>query len=156
MTTESHNSLTVLSMRSVFPAHTGNVPVQAAISQYEKADETNFGLVISKTSHVFRGIFDTGASCSVISERVAKQLALRKVNTATVYTAGGAVQQDCYVVNIVLPNNLVIPARRVTAANLHGFDVLVGMDIISRGDFIISNRHGFLSVEFNLYIPYTQ
>jgi predicted aspartyl protease len=154
MTDPDKNSLVIHSMRSIVPGNVGNIPAQAAISQYEKSDEANPDLVIAKTNATFHGIFDTGASCSVISERVAAQLALRKINTAMVHTAGGTVQQNCYVVNIVLPNKLVLSARQVTAANLHGFDVLLGMDIIGLGDFIISLRHGFLVVEFNLYAPY--
>jgi len=149
--------LTINSMRSIIPGRSSNIPAHAAISQYEKSDEVNAESVIAKTTTSFHGIFDTGASCSVISERVADQLALKKTNTAVVHTAGGAFQQNCYVVNIVLPNNILLSARQVTAAKLHNFDVLLGMDVIGLGDFIISQRHGFLLVEFSIYTPhYTQ
>ena len=154
MSEPRHNTLYVTALRNVLPGNSGYIPAQAAISQYEKLDEANAFKVIAKTVKTFHGIFDTGASRSVISESVADQLALRKINTVTVHTAAGTVQQNCYVVNIVLPNQIVLSARQVTAAKLHKFDILLGMDIICLGDFIISQRHGFLVVEYNTYVPY--
>ena len=148
-----HTDLVVNSMRNVLPERTGILPAQAAISQYERSDEANAEQVKAKTVTTFHGIFDTGASCSVISERVAEQLALRKTNTVTVHTAAGTVQQNCYVINLVLPNGIVLPARQAIAAKLHGFDLLIGMDVIRLGDFYISHRHDFLVVEFTLYTP---
>ena len=148
------NTLLVSSMNAIFPGNIGVIPVQAVISQYEKSDETNSDLILAKTGAAVHGIFDTGASRSAISERVAERLALRKVNAITVHTAAGTVQQDCHVVNIVvMPNEIVFPAHQVTSAKLHSCDILIGMDIIGLGDFIISRRHGFLVVEFRLFTP---
>ena len=83
MSESRHNALIVNSMRSVLPGNAGTIPAQAAISQYEKSDEVNFDLVAQKTTSTFHGIFDTGASRSVISERVASQLALRKIGNGS-------------------------------------------------------------------------
>ena len=97
-------------------------------------------------------IFDTGATRSAVSERTATQLALRKIGTAAVYTAAGAVKQNFHAVNFVLPNKILIPAHIVFAAKLHGYDVLIGMDIIGLSDFIISRRNGFIAFEFSIYM----
>jgi hypothetical protein len=45
-------------------------------------------------------------------------------------------------VNYYLPNKVMIPMLRVTEAPLHDIDILIGMDIISQGDFIVTNYQG--------------
>ena len=49
---------------------------------------------------------------------------------------------DTYSVNIFLPNFVAIPAVRVSLGTIGGsdIDVLLGMDIITIGDFAITNQ----------------
>jgi len=129
----------------------GAIPVEAGVSQYEAADEANPVMVAGKTTQRFSGIFDTGASGTVISQRVASALGLKKIYKVTVQTANGEAEQDVHVVNVVLGNGVVFSGMMVTAAPLCGIDLLIGMDILRCGDFTISNRHGFLTVSFDLY-----
>lgn len=51
---------------------------------------------------------------------------------------------DCelYLVNIGLPNGVYFVDVKVTKAGLIGTDVLIGMDIITLGDFVITNKNG--------------
>lgn len=49
---------------------------------------------------------------------------------------------NVYLINLYLPNSVAIPMVRVTELPLIGFDLLVGMDIITIGDFTISNVFG--------------
>lgn len=45
-------------------------------------------------------------------------------------------------VNFYLPNNVAIIGIRVSEGTIGGGDVLLGMDIISAGDFAITNYNG--------------
>jgi len=50
----------------------------------------------------------------------------------------------------MLPNNVGIPFLQVTESVLLGFDMLIGMDIISQGDFSISCPGGETVFSFQL------
>lgn len=57
-----------------------------------------------------------------------------------VRTAAGTGEKNTFIVDIRLPNKIVFKDLMVTDGELGSqFDVLVGMDIISSGDFSISN-----------------
>ncbi|MBA7557794.1 hypothetical protein ES705_50566 [subsurface metagenome] len=54
--------------------------------------------------------------------------------------AGGTSTVNVYLVNIYLPNNLVLRGVRVTECEDNpNFGIIIGMDIITAGDFCISN-----------------
>jgi len=96
-------------------------------------------------------LWDTGASSSCISKRLAKDLGLIQTGVAKTFTAAGLSQTKTYVVNIGLPNHVQIPMVMVSEAELNGFDVLIGMDIITLGDFSITNVDG--KTVFSFRVP---
>jgi predicted aspartyl protease len=96
-------------------------------------------------------IWDTGATSSCISEKVANDLALNTIGYVQMSTAGGIVRKKRYVVDVALPNKVGVRKVLVTEAVLNGCDVLIGMDIISLGDFSISNYKG--KTKFTFRIP---
>jgi hypothetical protein len=49
---------------------------------------------------------------------------------------------NTYLVNLFLPNNVVVAAVPVSEGGIAGGDVLIGMDIIVMGDFAITNCEG--------------
>ncbi|MDP6508170.1 MAG: hypothetical protein QF719_02195 [Chloroflexota bacterium] len=51
-------------------------------------------------------------------------------------------EADTYLVNIHLPNNVVLVGVRVSEGTVAGCDVLLGMDVIALGDFAITNQNG--------------
>lgn len=96
-------------------------------------------------------IWDTGATSSVITKKIADDLGLQPIGMTQVSTAGGLHDCNIYIVNIVLPNSITISNVRVTEAPLNGFDVLIGMDIISIGDFAVSStKQGNTVVSFRI------
>lgn len=103
--------------------------------------------------HPFMGIWDTGASNSVITENVMKRLSLKPVDMITVSGVNSKELRPVCFVNIILPNNVLITSRRVTVCNLNspGIDLLIGMDIITLGDFCITNLNGI--THFSFAIP---
>ena len=54
------------------------------------------------------GIWDTGATTSAISSNIAKKCNLIPISKAEVHTAGGLVSQNVYLVDILVPNGVVI------------------------------------------------
>ena len=54
-------------------------------------------------------------------------------------------------INIHLPNDVLIGPIQVVEGMLEGVDVLIGMDIIGEGDFILTNNDDH--TEFSFTIP---
>jgi len=91
----------------------------------------------------FIAIWDTGATNTTISEKIVKSLNLQPTGVAQVTTAGGITTVNTYMVDIVLPNKIVIPNVKVNGcSHLNDCDVLIGMDLITLGDFAICNTDG--------------
>jgi len=88
----------------------------------------------------YQGIWDTGATGSVITQKVVSQLKLKPTGMANVHGAHGVRTVNTHLVNIVLPSEVGIPGVRVTEGDLPApTDVLIGMDIIGQGDFAVTN-----------------
>jgi predicted aspartyl protease len=92
-------------------------------------------------------IWDTGATNTVVTRKVAQELNLQPSGRVSVQAVGAGDQvheyeTDTYLLNIHLPNNVVIFGIRVSEGTIRGADVLLGMDIIAHGDFAITNYNG--------------
>ena len=101
--------------------------------------------------HPFKAIWDTGATASVISRAVVDTCQLKPIGFGKVYHAQGESTTEVYVVSIKLPNGVLISPVRVTRGVLKDTDVLIGMDIISKGDFAVTNRGN--RTRFSFRIP---
>lgn len=96
----------------------------------------------------YSAIWDTGATCTAISARVINDLNLKPTGTPIrCSTANRERWADRYSVSVLLPNWLVVSVVQVIDGDFDGQDVLIGMDIISMGDFYITQhedpRFGF-------------
>lgn len=89
----------------------------------------------------FRAVWDTGAWASAISPRVVKALGLIPTGWGFSDTAAGRSQVQKFGVNILLPNGVGFRSVEVSCNNMK-VDVLIGMDIISQGDFCVTNKDG--------------
>ena len=98
----------------------------------------------------YKAIWDTGATHSVITEKIVQDLNLKPVGMTVVHTANGETHQKQYIVNFYLPNQVMFIMLRVTEAPLHETDILIGMDVISQGDFSISNFQGTTTLTFRM------
>lgn len=91
----------------------------------------------------YTAIWDTGATNSVITQRVVDDLKLSNFAYTSVNHGGGTSEHvPVYKVNIGLPNNVAFANVRVSEGQIAGADVIIGMDIITRGDFAITNANG--------------
>jgi len=98
----------------------------------------------------FKGIWDTGATDSVISSEIVKACKLAPITMVEVNHAGGSSLQNVYLVSFGLPNRVSFSAVRVTEGQLAGTDILIGMDIIGAGDFAVTNKDGKTMFSFRI------
>lgn len=100
----------------------------------------------------YNSIWDTGATNSVISQKVVDECDLKPTGMVNISHAGGTSHCETYLVSIFLRNNVGVPQIKVTKANLGpDTDILIGMDIIALGDFAITNLDG--KTVFSFRIP---
>lgn len=90
----------------------------------------------------FVAIWDTGATSTVITPKIVKELGLIPSGKANLEgVAGSKANADTYYIIIVLPNNLSVNVFKAVEAPTiaGGGDILIGMDIIALGDFSVTN-----------------
>jgi hypothetical protein len=67
---------------------------------------------------------------------------------AVIQTGAGAYRTEVYLVNIVLPNGVQFHTVHVSRGDITGAEVLIGMDIITTGDFAVTNLGGKTVMSF--------
>lgn len=76
-------------------------------------------------------------------------LGLTPTGATQIATGGGVRYANTYIVNLNLPNSLLVVGVPVAETDaMHGFDAIVGMDIITQGDFAITNVDGRTCMSF--------
>jgi hypothetical protein len=87
-----------------------------------------------------RALWDTGAVRSAITPEVMQRLNLAAIDNIAISSANSTSRVDVTAVTVALPNGATIADLPVAVCTIGpNIDMLVGMDIISRGDFAISN-----------------
>lgn len=104
-------------------------------------------------------IWDTGATNSAITKKVASDLGLQPTGLVEVRYGSGKAVTKTYLVNIGLPNGLMVGQVRVTEAQGIADDdvsddkqphLLIGMDIIGMGDFAVTNANRCTALSFRV------
>jgi hypothetical protein len=114
----------------------------------------------------FLALFDTGASSTMISSRVATELGLQPVGRRRYAALGGPVNRDTYLFHVAfysgkaprlvnqdhdLPRSIEISRIHVCSRIINGgeiddgqsFEVLLGMDVITSGTLVIDKDGSF-------------
>lgn len=101
-------------------------------------------------------LWDTGATSSCIGKSLMQQLNMNPIAFTDVSHAGGRTNRvPVYLLDVILPNNV-----RITGVHACQFDdapdanFIIGMDIITLGDFAITNLNNETTISFR--IPSTQ
>ena len=119
--------------------------------------EAYMPVIVSKSPHPkmakYVGLWDTGATSSVITRKVIEELNLKPTGRAKVSNTSGCRIESTYKINILLPNQVCVSFLDVSEGILVEEDVLIGMDVICQGDFAISNSNG--KTKFTFQIPAT-
>lgn len=99
------------------------------------------------------GIIDTGATSSMLTETIARELDLIPSGNITVSGVHGTENANMYEVDIIFGNRCILRDMPVSGANGDaGFDLLIGMDILSKGELYLSNENG--KTVFRFGIPF--
>ena len=99
---------------------------------------------------LFRGVWDTGASSTVISENVVNTLNLSSLDKVETKTANGIRVANVYLINVYLKAGVTFLGLRVTDGTLADLDFLIGMDIIGSGDFAVTRSDSKTCVSFQI------
>jgi hypothetical protein len=101
-----------------------------------------------------QGIWDTGATNIVITKSIANALGLTFVGKRTVRGVHGIKEVNVYYVNITLNNkNITLDTNVNECEELSDDDsigALIGMNIITMGDFAITNYQGNTTMSFRV------
>lgn len=101
----------------------------------------------------YKAIWGTGATHTVITPKVLKELSLIIVDTTTIIGVNSKTEDiQVALFNLLLPLNIEIKNVRGAVCTIGGdADILIGMDIIKFGDLAISNGGG--QTLFSFAIP---
>ena len=101
-----------------------------------------------------KGIWDTGATSSVITKSTATSLGLLPVKRTRVRGVHGDKEVNVYYVNITLNNKNITLNTQVTECDELSADnsvgMLIGMNIITMGDFAVTNYQGQTTMSFRV------
>ena len=102
---------------------------------------TDTTILNAKNNLTVKALWDTGANCCCISEELVKLLNLSPAGKVSFYTPSGVGLAYTYLVDIILPNNMKIKQVKMCSSKIgaQNLDLLIGTDIINKGDFEISN-----------------
>lgn len=99
----------------------------------------------------YDALWDTGAMQSLVTQRVVDDLGLNAESYTKVFHVGGAASNvPRYFINLVVLTDIHFPNLQVVHGRFPGTDVIIGMDIINRGDFAVSNRNDATSFSFRI------
>ena len=95
---------------------------------------------ITKNNIEVGAIWDTGAMRSLITPGIASKLNLKPVAKALIDTPSDKnVPSNVYLINIHLPNGATIINVQALEGTPNSCDMLIGMDVITLGDFTVTN-----------------
>jgi len=110
--------------------------------------EVKAGEQPSRYYYTDNAAWDTGAQFTLISPRVVEALAIKPSGKGQYMGIGGDQESDTYLVHIGLPNGQLKPYVNAYCADLDDYDMLIGMDIITETDFLITNADGKTTFQF--------
>ena len=85
-------------------------------------------------------LWDTGATMSAITPEIQNKLKVKPVDKKTIAGIHSTQEVDVVLITIELPNRVIKKTIKVAVCNMaSNSGMLIGMDIISLGDFALSN-----------------
>lgn len=141
------NSVSNISFKQEYTGRANRLITPVGINQTGggKADDGTIPYVAN-----YNALWDTGATQSCISSKIVKDLGLNPVGKIQMSTAGGVSATNVYHISMKLPNRCYIEKLKVAEVQLAGCDALIGMDVISKGNFSISHDTGKTVFEFGI------
>ena len=93
-------------------------------------------------------LWDTGATDSCISGNIVEECGIPRYGER--YSRGIFAGEivGIYLVDLWLADDIVLRGVRCLGIDIPGVDVLIGMDVISQGDFVVTNYGGRTQFSF--------
>lgn len=113
--------------------------------EWYKQNRTSF------TGRDWDALWDTGATNTVITTEIVKALALSPVSYTLMSGVHGINWAAQYRVDICLPSGVYVGKVLAVEGSPLGCDLLLGMDIIGHGDFVVSYCNG--TTQFGFRTP---
>jgi len=101
-----------------------------------------------------KALWDTGATHTAISDRLAAEMQLPSEDFVRVSTASGILRVPVYLIQLGLPNHFVfeeVEAVEFAYSDDDDCDLIIGMDVMTQGDLGITNFEG--KTVFSFRIP---
>lgn len=98
---------------------------------------------------VVRGIVDTGASISTVSDQVAQAAGLKQVGSVPLYGVGGGGERPVYAASFGLPDyGIVVDPIEVggVTIGMPGVDILIGRDLLKAVELAYAGPRGIFSL----------
>ena len=97
-------------------------------------------------------LWDTGATITCISNHIVNSLKLIPLGKNQIKTPSGFKEVNTYLIDVILPNNVGVQNVLVCDSDIgeQGIDFLIGMDIITLGDFVVNNHNGLTTFSFRI------
>ena len=95
-------------------------------------------------------LWDTGATNTVISPEIVEILGLKQTGKSSISAYGGIVETCTYKIDLCFENGYKIQNLEVMSGDYSDYDVLIGMDVITQGDLLISTVEGKTSFCFRM------
>lgn len=97
-------------------------------------------------------LWDTGATGTCLSKEAVNALDLVPTGKIEMKTPSGTSEVSTYLVDLVLQNQVRVTDVQVCESEIgeQGIGALIGMDIITMGDFAVSNRDGKTCFSFRI------
>lgn len=107
-----------------------------------EAVEIADGMVIPKIYRTLNCMWDTGSTNTLITQEVVNELGLKPYGRALISDNTTVEECDTYLVHIGLPTGNTVLKLEVMLSNSQDYDVVIGMDVITLGDFVLTNADG--------------
>ena len=97
-----------------------------------------------------RAMWDTGSNATILSTKLVSELRPDHFGQGGMTGVGGQSEGDTYLMHVSLPTGDIITYQEVYEANQGDYDAIIGMDIITRGNFHLDCDHGETLFSFEL------
>lgn len=122
------------------------------VERYNQVVDKIITNVITNHKEQAKALWDTGANCCCISYDLVKRLKLKPIGAMPIATPSGTAIYNKYMIDIELPNNIELKDVTVCESEIGAqkLDLIIGMNIINKGDFAISNFSGMTKFSFRI------
>lgn len=105
-------------------------------------DEIKPGTIPPRRLFTQNAAWDTGAEVTILSPRAVQKLGLRPFEKTSLMGIGGDEEVGVYRIHLGLPNGYLYKNLIVYCSDIDDYDILIGMDLISKSDFFLTNIDG--------------